>query len=75
MNKQSRPINSREYEKYLYINPNTRVPARLVGNTGTRENTSGIKKVQTYKNLITAKTRTSQETQSEENQGIKMKER
>ena len=27
MNKQSRPKMSRECEKYLYVNPNTRVPA------------------------------------------------
>ena len=55
MNKQSRPINSRENEKSLYINPNTRVPAQLVVNTGTRENNSDIKNAQTYQNFITAK--------------------
>ena len=54
MNKQSRPINSIEYEKSLYVNPNTRVLARLAGNTDTRENNSGIKKVRTYQIFITA---------------------
>ena len=54
MNKQSRPINSIEYEKPLYVNPNTRVLARLAGNTDTRENNSGIKKVRTYQIFITA---------------------
>ena len=54
MRKQSRPINSREDEKTLYLNTNTRVPARLEGNMGTREITAGINKVQIYQNVITA---------------------
>ena len=53
MNKQSRPINPREHEKALYVNPNTRVPAQLAGNTGTRGNNYDIKKVRTYQNVIT----------------------
>ena len=48
MNKQSGPITSREDEKSLYININKTVPEKLAINMGTRENTAGKKKVQTY---------------------------
>ena len=53
--RQSGPRTSREYEKPLYKNPNTRVTEQLVGDTGTMEKNSVIKKVQTYQNVITTK--------------------
>ena len=34
-------------------NTNTRVPARLVRNIGTKKKTAGIKNVQMYQNVIT----------------------
>ena len=38
--------------KNLYVKPNTRILARLDGDTGARENNVFIKKVQTCQNLI-----------------------
>ena len=43
-------------KKTFMYNPNTRIPARLAGNMGTKENTEGIKKVQMYQIFITDKT-------------------
>ena len=54
MDDQSGPRTSREDENPSTLNINTRVPARLAGNTGTEENTYGIKKVQTYQHIVTA---------------------
>ena len=64
MNEKLGPRTSRENEKSLYVEPNTRVPVRLAVNTSTKEKTYGIKKVQTYQNSITA---------SENNQRRKIK--
>ena len=41
-------------KKAFIYNTNTRVPAQLVEDTGTRENTAGIRKVKMYQNVITA---------------------
>ena len=39
--------------KHSMLKTNTRLTAQLAGDTGTRENNAGIKKLQKYQNIIT----------------------